>query len=879
MGVERTGTVTFLFTDIEGSTQRWRDDEAAMAAALRDHDEVLTTTIERHGGHVFKHTGDGIVAVFESATAAVRAALAAQVALDLPVRMGLHTGEAEHRDGDYFGPSLNRCARIMDAGHGGQILVSSATRQLVAGTTGVDIRDLGTHRLKGLDEPLAIHQIGSADHPPLRTLSGDVRLPTITTELVGRDELVDEVVRTIDEHRVVTLTGAGGTGKTRVAIAAARERATRHGVVAFVDLSEIADDEEVLAAVCRTLDVADHHADALELALTGRHPLLVFDNCEHVLAAAGDLAESLLRLPALRILATSREGLGVAGERLIAVPGLATDDTTSAAVHMFLQRADIGGPDHRPTGDELDAVQHICRRLDGLPLAIELAAARTSVLSPRDLLDRLDERFQLLTGGRRRRNRDRQRTLRETIDWSYELLDDDERDIFERMSMFGGSFALDSAVAIAAHHDDYETLDLLGALIDKSLLTTIEVEGQHRYRYLETIRSYAEERFDGRSDRDALLDRLGTHLAELTRDIVGALDVDPRQAARRLRAEIPNLRTSFDHALEQHDITAATALIGPLAQVASVVDWRISGWPAEALALDGATTSASGPALLAAHLIDQWLQGRFDLLGELTERTLSAAAAHGTVSRIVDNAVIGGFHLTGNDQRLEQHASEILRRDTIDDDVRLWLATMLAWIHTEPGSPGDDPTWTKDDEAAVAASIEHPSALVRLPGLIVRGLRARALGDYDLMLRSAAEVIDLGVPGSPLWFCGLQIHSLAELYLCRPGSALQSADADLDEAYRLGDRSAMVLPLLVNALVLESLGEIEAAATIRGRLPRRLTVMFIRELADLDRRLRTQLDPDRWRELTTTGSQMDPRQLQALTHESAARHLQLPATA
>ena len=517
---------------------------------------TLVRVIEANGGDVFKHTGDGLCATFESAAGAVAAASAAQQEIELPVRMGVHTGDAEERDGDFYGMTLNRCARIMDAGHGGQVLLSSVTAELVDG----GVVDLGEHMLKGVKEPERILQLGTETFPALRVATRKSAVPVVLTSLVGRDELVGQVIEWLATARLVTLVGVGGVGKTRVALAAAERLESDQDLTVFVPLNEVSDEEEVLPALGRALGLTAPTLDAVAIALSSRRALIVLDNCEHVIDAAADLVEELLAASeTVTVLATSREGLTVDGEQLVAVPGLDGSGDDAAAVALFVDRARNVAASFELDAGDVTIVAEICRRLDGLPLAIELAAARANVLAPRELLQRLDERFDVLTGGRRRRSRDRQKTLRETVDWSYDLLDNDERHAFEQLSVFAGSFGLEGAEAVLDGFSAADVLDLIESLVSKSLLNAAVVDGFHRYRYLETIRSYAEERLDANGSTADVVDRLHGFLVA---EIGGAIDQvlnGPLSGADRLRVEIPNLRRAFDHALALGDCTSRPA--------------------------------------------------------------------------------------------------------------------------------------------------------------------------------------------------------------------------------------------------------------------------------------------------------------------------------
>src|SRR5271163_4396660 len=405
-----SGVVTFLFTDVEGSTRRWEADADAMRIALAAHDELLRGAIERRGGWLFKHTGDGVCAAFASPRCAVDAAVAAQLQLELPVRMGLATGEAELRGADYFGAVLNRAARVMAAGHGGQVLLAESTAGLLSG---VDLLDLGPRRLRDLPTAVEVFQVRApglrADFPSLRALDvspGNLR-PAVTS-FIGRESEAGEVQAAVKAHRLVTLTGVGGVGKTRLALEVAERLVDEFpDGVWFFELAAVSDPAAVPDAVAAVLGITQQPgrsvAQSVAAALEGRVRLLVFDNCEHVLHAAADLVESILAQSATtKILATSREGLRVADEQLWPVPSLdVLSGVDSPAATLFLQRAGAVVPGISLTGAEAGAVVEICGRLDGIPLAIELAASRMASMTAAEVRDRLDHRFRLLVGSRR----------------------------------------------------------------------------------------------------------------------------------------------------------------------------------------------------------------------------------------------------------------------------------------------------------------------------------------------------------------------------------------------------------------------------------------------------------------------------------------------
>ena len=520
MGERPAGTLTFLFTDIEGSTRRWQLRPAAMPAALARHDSLLADAVEGSGGRIFKHTGDGVCAAFGAPAQAVAAAVEAQRRLladgfadvdGLPVRVAVHTGACEERDGDYFGPALNRVARVVDVAHGGQILVSGATAALlVDDDVGVTLDDLGEHRLRDLAHRERLFQV-IADglprrFPPPRTGDhGRAVLPVMRTSFVGRDEEVETLQGEVVDRRLVTLVGIGGTGKTRLAVEVGRHVAPRFdGGVYFVDLAPLADGELILAAVAGALDLeGGPGVGSMEEVVLGtlakRHTLLVVDNCEHLLDDVAALVDTLLdRCPAVHVLATSREPLALEGEHVWQVSSL----PSSHAVELFRDRATAADARFRLTPENEAAVLEVCNRLDGIPLAIELAAARASHLSPVDLAARLDDRFRLLTGGRRRRA-PRQQTLQGAIDWSHDLLSPDEQRLLRRLAVFGGAFTLDAAVAVCGDDGAPSTVELLGSLTAKSLVSSSPADVT-RLRLLETIRLYANERLVDSGESDTI---------------------------------------------------------------------------------------------------------------------------------------------------------------------------------------------------------------------------------------------------------------------------------------------------------------------------------------------------------------------------------------
>ena len=581
-----TGTVTFLFTDIEGSTTRWEHHREAMQQALIRHDAIVRTAIDAHGGHVFKTVGDAVYAVFTSAPDALQAALAAQQALGaeawdaglgvVRVRMALHTGLAEERGGDYFGQPLNRVARLLSAGHGGQILLSLATHELVRDQLplGAELRDLGEHRLKDLIRPERIFQVVApglpADFPPLKTLDNQPNnLPLQPTPFIGRERELAAVRQRLRDREVplLTLTGPGGTGKTRLALQTAADMldAFPDGVW-FVNLAPITDSGLVISTIAAVWSVAEVAGqpllDTLKRFLRDKHLLLVLDNFEQVLPAAPLVADLLAAAPGLTVLVTSRAPLGIYGEHDVAVPPLQLPDTKHLppldrlsqyeAVRLFIERAQAAKVDFAITNDNAPAVAEMCVRLDGLPLAIELAAARIRLLPPQALLPRLSSRLKLLTGGRRDLPA-RQQTLRGAIDWSYDLLDASEQQLFARLAVFAGGCTLEAVETVCNADGDLalDVFDGIASLVDKSLLRQEAAQPQEpRFVMLETIHEYARERLAARGDAEAMRRWHARYFLQLAETAESQL-AGPAQGAwlAQLEVEHANLRAALAWAL------------------------------------------------------------------------------------------------------------------------------------------------------------------------------------------------------------------------------------------------------------------------------------------------------------------------------------------
>ena len=587
-------TLTFLYTDIESSTRLWEQEPAAMRNAIERHNIILRTAIEEQGGRVFRTAGDAFCAVFSSAPASVAAAVEAQRCLHkekwglfepLQVRLVLHSCEAEEHGGDYLGSGLNRVGRLLAACHGGQTLLSLATEELVRDHLPVDTQllDLGQHRLRDLAHPERIYQLQikslPESFPPLKTLDAHPNnLPVQLTSFIGRQRELNEVTRLLAATHLLTLTGPGGTGKSRLALQAAAEVLPDFPDGAWlVELAPLSEPENILPAMASVLKIREQSDLPLQAALidflSPKNVLLLLDNCEHLIEACAEIASTLLRAcPRLRIIASSREPLGIAGETNLHVPSLSLPPQDERldekellkfeAVHLFVDRAGAVQPGFVLTGQNASAILQVCQRLDGIPLAIELAAARVKLFSPEEVAARLDNRFRLLTGGSRTAL-PRQQTLKALIDWSYELLSKEERALFGTLSVFSGGWTFAAAEAIC----DQDVLEGLSNLVNKSLVLAEEDEQEHarRFRFLETIRQYASDRLleSGKAQpaRDQHMKFFATFASQADRGLMGP---EQRQWIKRLDREQDNLRAALEWAIGR-DPELALQVSGDLA--------------------------------------------------------------------------------------------------------------------------------------------------------------------------------------------------------------------------------------------------------------------------------------------------------------------------
>ncbi len=783
-----SGTVTLLFTDIEDSIRLWEADREAMAEVSARLNRIVREQIEVAGGHVFKTVGEAVCAVFADPSAALGSAVAVQRAVGrepwppgspIRVRVALHSGACVERHGDYFGPVVNRVAGLLAVGHGGQVLVSGVTYELLAGRLpgGIGLRDLGEHQLKDLGRAERVFQVTgpglAAAFGPLRSLDDPAlrhNLPSQATSFVGRAGELAELRSLVSAgSRLVTITGPGGIGKSRLALQVAAEALDGAGDgVWLVELAPVADPELVAHTVAAVLQVRDEPGrpvlDTLVDAVSDRHLLVVLDNAEHVLGAAAKLADAMMRsCPRAYLLVTSREPLGISGEHVFRVPPLAVPPADLAApdrlaafesVQLFAERASMHRQDFVLTENNAAAVAAVCVRLDGIPLALELAAARLSSLSVPEVSSRLDRRFWLLTGGSRTAL-PRHQTLRALIDWSYDLLNPEERTLFDRLSVFAGGWTLAAAEAVASAGDTGEwlVLDRLAALVDKSLVQAVEVDGSTRYRLLETVRQYAAERLALRAGAElnetraahrdhylALVEAAATHLRG--RDEAVWLD--------RLEVEFDNIRA--------------------------------------ALALSVADPGSAEPGLrLAAGL--RWFCQTRGHAGEVLEalNVLLERPDARTPTRTRARALTVSCHLLnhfGDDSPVPSLADEAIRiaRGLADAAVAADALAQLCWFRFERG-----------DLPAARARIDEAVDLARTTGehpLIADLLGRRAVfkgeaGDLDAAFADNQEVLTLSRAAGDNYRLALTLANLGVYELA--AGELGAARAHLQEATTLAD--------------------------------------------------------------------------------------------
>jgi predicted ATPase/class 3 adenylate cyclase len=812
-----SGTVTFLFTDLEGSTRLWEQHSDAMQDALDRHDEILRSSVIERGGQIVKATGDGFHAVFVDAACAVEAAVDAQRRLaaevwgttsELRVRMGVHSGAAQSRGGDYPGPTVNKAARVMDAAHGGQVVVSQVTADLVRDELAPDVGllDLGEHTLRDLSRRERVFQVTAVglrlEFPRLRSVGRRAgNLPSMLGPLMGREDELVEVSHALSQSRLVTLTGVGGIGKTRLAVQVAIGIEDQFGDGAWLcELAIAADADTMTQVVATALGVVPRPGLSLEASILEfgreRHMLLVLDNCEHLIDAAAHLADVLLEACLeVRVLATSREGLGVEGEQVWPLAPLSEYN----ARRLFAARAARARPDFALDDSNVQAVAEICRRLDGIPLAIELAAARVAAMSPSDILGLLDERFRLLTGGRRTAV-DRHQTLRAAVDWSYSLLSPVERIVFDRLGVFPASFDAAAAVSVTSGNgvEAWDVHNVLTSLVNKSIIDPIPRGADvMRYQLNETMRQYARDRLDEAVDADRTRRAHAAYYTQFTDDYVGSLaaSVEPARSMERFVLELDHLRAATTWALDSHtpgddqfalriavDLAGSTPDVrhrsglpthahrlleraaradpgikaGILAGMANDALTRADFEAAENLAtraLDaGPVTPGAVTVTYLTLSVCAGIAGNHDRQVELLEqgqRATAEAGAYGAHDRAFFEMLLASA-TRGDPIVARAHATEAVRLAR-EAELPLRLAQTLNVMGTVLRY--DDPT-TAEDAVAEAARIapEIVGASERARALITRAQLRSAADDAKATIALVKEALDGWVHGAPAWY-------------------------------------------------------------------------------------------------------------------------------
>ena len=863
-GARPSGTVTFLFTDIEGSTARWEADAEAMRDALVEHDELLAREVECHSGWMFKHTGDGICAAFSTPAAAVEAAIAVQQVLKLPVRMGIATGEAAPRADDYFGPVLNRVARVMAAGHGGQVLVAESTAMLL---DDVELLDLGERRLRDLSGPQRLFQVVApglgVEFAPLRTLdSVPGNLPVQATSFVGREREVGEVAASVREHRLVTLSGVGGVGKTRLAMQVAAELAEEFvDGVWLIELAEVGDPGAVPDAVATALGLTPQPAmsitDSVVQSLVDRRALVVLDNCEHVLNAAADLIEAVLALSSVvKLLVTSREGTRLPGEHVWSVPSLdVRAGLGSEAVGLFVERAQAvdSAFSMSDEGDAAAAVE-ICERLDGIALAIELAAARMASMTPSEVRDRLSDRFRLLAGGRR--GLERHQTLRHAVQWSYELLDDDERVVLHRCAVFAGGFDLQAAIEVAGADDidEYEMLDLLDSLVRKSLLTIGREHGRTRYTMLETIRQFAEDQLAGAGEAGSVRDRHARHFAS------GAIlnferyySRDQSHVVDWCDSELANLRAGFRWAVERGDLDAAATIAGRIGWLGVFSqNFEPAGWCIELL---------ESPDI-AQHRSLKWLYmsaagrsfvGDADVAIGRSETGLALPKRDfEEVPHEMDRMSLALAKLFAGQP--EQYAAITREISTSPHDALAMGLINLVWI-LPALDEFDQALGLADDMLARAEATEVPSQVALAHSAYGRALTRT---DPTLALEQHRTAVRVARKNNLRLFAAVFSRELAGLEASAGDvrTALDSLDQVIDTFHQTGDTSNLAPTLAYLPMLFDRIDHPIQAATLYGAAARHPSALMNADLDRVTDHLRTTLGAADYYEHVAYGATM-----------------------
>jgi len=831
------GPVTFLFSDIEGSAQRWERDTEAMSAALEQHDELMRESIELHGGYVFKVVGDAFCAAFANAPDALTAAVRAQRALattdfssvnGLRIRMALHSGHAEERDNDYFGPTVNRVARLLAIGHGGQVLVSGAAADLLRDGLSAEygLRDLGLHGLKDLSRGERVFQVLAAGlddvFPALRSLDRlPNNLPAQLTSFVGREDDVAEIKSLLERAPLVTLAGPGGVGKTRCALQAGAELLDQFGDGAWlIDLSPIADASLATSTIAATLGVRETpHRPLLETLveyLAPRQLLLIVDNCEHVIDEARAVTiEVLRRCAQVRILATSREPFNVAGEQVLRLPSLGVADS----IVLFGDRARSADPRFSLTSENADAVSAIVSRLDGMPLAIELAAARVRLLSPAQIARYLDERFRMLTGGDRSAL-PRHQTLRATIDWSYDLLEERERALFRRLAIFAGSFEVTAVTAVCGlpgETDEWDVLDSLTALVDKSLVLAEEYPDADRYRLLQSMREYGLERLRAANEEQDVAERHARYYAGFAASLGPLVDeLEDERWKQCCVAELDNIRAAIDWTLvERNDPAVGLALLAALEwpEILTAPQEALRWYERAAQETDAMPSAIAHARILRHCVLLEWVVGR-----PLAEREATAmreveiaktAGDPNEIARALANLGacygFGGRFDEGEAAFAQAYASpEELSRVTRNAVLRILAVTDIQRGKVQSARR----RFVEVVRSERNGSDAHASALLNLGEL--EYLTGNIEAARDAAGRARETFAALGSPYLVLVLANLAAYALAK-------NDLQEARARLREALELGGAGRWFVTILEHHALLAALqGDSERAAMLMG---------------------------------------------------------------
>jgi predicted ATPase/class 3 adenylate cyclase len=914
------GTVTFLFTDLEGSTRRWEAHPAEMKDALARHDAIVRGAVEAHGGVVFSTMGDGMAAVFASARDAVAAVLAAQQGLGaedwgevtgpLAARMGLLTDEGVLGGEHYLNQPLNRCARLMAAAHGGQALVSGATELLVRDDLpeGCGLVDLGEHRLRDLARPVRVFQLTGpglrVEFPPLRTLEAFAgNLPVQLSSFIGRAAELAGLATAMQRSPLVTVTGPGGVGKTRLALQAAADLLPSFGDGAWLcELAPAGDAEAMAQAVLAALRVRPRAdlsvaGSVVEFLRTRTAMLLVLDNCEHLLSAASVLAADILRgCRGVRILATSRQALGVGGEQVfglrpLSLPppdaGMAAAEA-SDAVSLFAQRAAASRSDFALTPANVAAVGEICRRLDGIPLAIELAAARVAALRPAEIAGLLDERFRLLTRGRADAAA-RQQTLQAMVEWSYALLGEAERRVFDRLGAFPGSFDVEAAAAVAdgGGLQRWDVLDSLTSLVGKSLVAEEEGPDQtSRYRLLETMRAYARQQLAA-GELGRLRHRHAEHYAAFAEraglELIGPAQVEWQQ---RIRAEHDNLQAAVTWALASGSQARPLAfrIVAALAGLAATSPSTAGGWAEACAAQIGTCPPELRGMVIAAAAWSAFWASDLPLAQRRAEDALQDPAVSDPIGLALLRVVRAQtYTLTGQPELGASIAREGCQK-AVELGIEMLVAQLLgaeamAWTAAGDYAAARPPAM---EAVEVARRVQNPAlsafTFCAAAGAIWPTDPQTALiliEDCLALTRTGAFDPIIGVALTWAGFIRAQNGDL-------PGALAALAEA-MAQQHADGNRLALGMTLQITAVALARLGEAEPAAVLSGafsaHFPPDISAvnesqkMGIGEAQSLARRA---LDEAAYGTALARGAAMDDDEL-ARYAQSEFRRLALPA--